>query len=926
MAVRTKLVILVLTSLITRNLCDNDVLKLSIDDSDLLRGSGEEKENLEKEIEIEDKSELEEYTTTEYATTDASYIVTFNDLRIDTTVESTTEDNGVVRTAVPEDIYNGSNIVKTETTTSPPTRATESMEGMSPRIAEFDGEETKQRSPKLTESARPEPQPQDRPVFDPSPTEAITPRATLRNWLEDPWLRAPAGLLVPLRSSALARASAVWDDLSGESLRLSDVVLVGYHANGINWRSRHNLQGNGVKNGYTAVSDALNKLLTKYQGLPETSDGTMQALISATKLVPYDSALFVLTDRAPGDLQRLPLAVRALVEKRLKVYTIWTNPSLPAFDIEHQLQGLKNVSKHTEGEVLMYTQQGLDMGLSDMDRMQLEVQAQPRQARLNTIEEDEKFETLLVRRGGGGATSLGIPVEYGVTALKIYIEGDVEHAVLYPPNDAPQVDLYNMTSVRAFSAASRTDELSPREVFLVFPGSDPQNDGLKVLPMKPVDSPSAQAGMWHLSVRCDTCNYHMRVLARAQLRFHASLKATDMLNIRIMGPVASVRESALVDEYGAELTKLPFSYQTIAGDGKNVPQDSPMTELEETIPLPNVKAERVYVRILGRDIRGEPFVRLSGPLNEPEVRMGRSTILESEDLERAEEANIAYARLRLGYNDSNVLPYNRATSQVMNQHGTILTAVQIGLSTRLYGTPGDNLQLHFEVTNYRDQSVRFSFEARGELRFLTGISPSSQTVLSGQTVNVVVSVGITNTAQPGARDLITFTAIGIDQVSISAYVYVVNTVDTVDVWAPELRHTFQGMCIGKQGDDCAQHIWSTTITARDASSGLLRLTSTPIGLVFDSNFISGTREEIRAIYRATCCAPRLSVTAVDANGNVNSYIIDISGYLSSASIAAITLSIFLAIAIIALIIFLIYWCVRRRKESRELPYSTSTRN
>lgn len=44
-------------------------------------------------------------------------------------------------------------------------------------------------------------------------------------------------------------------------------------------------------------------------------------------------------------------------------------------------------------------------------------------------------QTLLVRRGGGGAISLGIPVEYGVTALRIYIEGAVEHAVLYPPSD-----------------------------------------------------------------------------------------------------------------------------------------------------------------------------------------------------------------------------------------------------------------------------------------------------------------------------------------------------------------------------------------------------------------------------------------------------------------------------------------------------------
>lgn len=45
----------------------------------------------------------------------------------------------------------------------------------------------------------------------------------------------------------------------------------------------------------------------------------MRALASAAKLVPYDSALFVITDKGAGDPQRLPLALRALVEKRLKV-------------------------------------------------------------------------------------------------------------------------------------------------------------------------------------------------------------------------------------------------------------------------------------------------------------------------------------------------------------------------------------------------------------------------------------------------------------------------------------------------------------------------------------------------------------------------------------------------------------------------------
>lgn len=49
------------------------------------------------------------------------------------------------------------------------------------------------------------------------------------------------------------------------------------------------------------------------------SDSTMKALASASKLVPYDSALFLITDEGPADNQGLPLTLRSLVEKRLKV-------------------------------------------------------------------------------------------------------------------------------------------------------------------------------------------------------------------------------------------------------------------------------------------------------------------------------------------------------------------------------------------------------------------------------------------------------------------------------------------------------------------------------------------------------------------------------------------------------------------------------
>ncbi|XP_059050371.1 uncharacterized protein LOC131845338, partial [Achroia grisella] len=545
-----------------------------------------------------------------------------------------------------------------------------------------------------------------------------------------------------------------------------------------------------------------------------------------------------------------------------------------------------------------------------------------------------RFQTLLVRRGGGEAISLGVPVDSGVTALRIYIEGAVEHAVLYPPNDAPQIDLYNETSVSAFSPASKSEGQAPRDVYLVFPGVDLNMDTLSVIPAHPssLEQYSGMVGVWHLSVRCNTCDYRLCIAARAQLHFDIETDTPDMLKLRISGPVASIRDSLLIDEYGTELAKLPFTYQPMSTDNNGENIHVPITEVVAEVDLPTVKGSKVYAKIVGRDLQGDPFVRLAGPLSKSPERTGRSASIvfpdSRNDLEIAEEFNSRIYNQRLRYNDSNILPYSRAMSQVVNQGGALLTTVQIGLSTRLYGAPGDNLQLHFEVTNHRPQSVSFRFGAVGELRFLTGINPSSQTIQSGQTVNVIVSLTITASAQPGARDLVTFTAYGQEEVSISAYVYVVNSGEaTIDTWAPELRHNFQGTCYQRMGDDCAQHVWSASVIARDSIGGLLRLSSSPLGLMYDSNFIAGSREEVIATYRSTCCAPRVMVTAVDSFGNSNSYVIDISNYFTPAAIAAIVLSVLLAIAIIAFIIYLIYWCVKRQRKSRELPsYATSPRN
>ncbi|KAM3955527.1 uncharacterized protein ACR2FA_010565 [Aphomia sociella] len=864
---------------------------------------------------------------------------------IDTTETDSTLsiiDNNVYKTRDNiEDSINNIDGAKIEQTTQTTTKMMDDADDVAPRIADLEElEMVGQRSPKTENSEQK--QPTDKREYEKqSPPHAVSKSTTLRGWLEDSWLRPPAGILVPLRPVALNRALAVWNDLMvAGGLNVTDLVIIGYDSNGVTWRSRHNLQPSSSHSD-RAVSEALSKLLLKYQDVnsDDSTDGTMRALASAAKLVPYDSALFVVTDKGAGDPQRLPLALRALIEKRLKVYTIWTDPNYSTSESEIELQELRNISRHTEGDVLPYSLQVMEVdGTSNLateaklQQLDSVGMVQGRRARLNKNPEIDKLETLLVRRGGGEAISLGVPVDSGVTALRIYIEGAVEHAVLYPPNDAPQIDLYNSSSVSAFSPASKSEGQLPRDVYLVFPGVDLNMDMLSVIPARPStpEPQSAMVGVWHLSVRCDSCDYRLCIAARAQLHFDIETDTPGMLKLRISGPVASIRESLLVDEYGTELAKLPFSYQPSSnGQGDT---DMPTSEIVAEVDLPPVKGSKVYAKIVGRDLQGDPFVRLAGPLSKPPERTGRSASIvfpdSKNDLEVVEEENSMIYNEKLRYNESNILPFGRAVSQVVNQGGSLLTAVQIGLSSRLYGAPRDNLQLHFEVTNHREQAVSFRFGAVGELRFLQGISPLSQVIQSGQTANVIVSLTISSSAQPGARDLITFTAYGQEQVSISAYVYVVNSINAiVDTWAPELRHNFQGSCLQRMGNDCAQHVWSATIIARDAIGGLLRLSSSPLGVMYDSNFIAGSREEVIATYRATCCAPRVMITAVDAYGNANSYIVDISSYFAPAAIAAIVLSVILVIVLIALIVFLIHWCVRRRKESRELPsYATPSRN
>ncbi|KAG7306609.1 hypothetical protein JYU34_007979 [Plutella xylostella] len=661
---RTKVTLLVILNIIVKTQCDNDIVRptkyaMPIAEEPLLRSSDDRPERIIDDIApptIPDEEEVENalhittaapvFTENNYDQTDAVFTTASNtetiqdipealgltndetnlteDLpendrgneSIDVTTAVNYETAMATEVAVEKDDVDkqidtvDANIeeetddsIKTEATPTisspPPSPATttpaEDSPTLGPRVTRFEEDrDAGQRSPK-TEHSDPVIETRSFDVTKPRSSPQASQSATLRSWLEDPWLRAPPGLLVPLRPGALRRALAVWGDAAGTGLNVSDIVVIGYDANGVNWRSKHNLRHSSSDK---AVTEVLSKLLRKYQDVRTNdipSDGTMQALTLSSKLVPFDSALFIITDRGPADPQRGPLAVRALVEKRLKVYTIWTDPEYPSEESERSLQELRNISAHTEGDVLPYSLEVMDLdGMGEGKQLDV-LEPQARMAKLNSLT-DEKMETLLVKRGGGGAISLGVPVEAGVSALRIYIEGAVEHAVLYPPNDAPQIDLYNQTSVALYSRGSRTDGLSPRDVYLAFTG----DDSLSVLPVS-TRSP-ATAGVWHFSMRCDTCDYRLTIGATASIHFTTSLLDGDGIRLRVVGPVSTVRDSALVDEYGAELSKLTFSYQPAAGEGEHPRPGQQDQELVAEVPLPRVKASRVYAKIVGRDV------------------------------------------------------------------------------------------------------------------------------------------------------------------------------------------------------------------------------------------------------------------------------------------------------------------------------------
>ncbi|XP_037045802.1 uncharacterized protein LOC119081167 [Bradysia coprophila] len=250
-----------------------------------------------------------------------------------------------------------------------------------------------------------------------------------------------------------------------------------------------------------------------------------------------------------------------------------------------------------------------------------------------------------------------------------------------------------------------------------------------------------------------------------------------------------------------------------------------------------------------------------------------------------------------------------------------VTKIELGVQSQLLASPGQTVQIYYEVTNLREEPTFHNFQVVDEKRFLRALTPMSMWLAAGQTQSAIVTVYIPPNAQIGDKDKITFTSQGVGLASQAATLTVTSSTAIQDTRQPSMWWGFGSRCEGRTGaGQCASSVWSLEVSTQDTDTGILRVQSRPAGIIVRNAFTAGTNNEVKATYTSSCCTTRVTITSYDLAGNQRSHTVDVTEFiLNEASIAAIALGVVLLVILICLAIGLIVWCCKRRKASRELP-------
>ena len=133
-----------------------------------------------------------------------------------------------------------------------------------------------------------------------------------------------------------------------------------------------------------------------------------------------------------------------------------------------------------------------------------------------------------------------------------------------------------------------------------------------------------------------------------------------------------------------------------------------------------------------------------------------------------------------------------------------------------------------------------------------------------QKETVRVTIIVPQGSELGTKDKITLTSQGVVQASQAVMLTVANNAIN-DPWAPHIWYTYSTRCDWRQS--CVGGVWSVEVVARDYESGLMSIKSNPEGLLIRAPYVAGTNDEVKATFTASCCEPRVSITAYDLNRN-----------------------------------------------------------
>uniref|UniRef100_A0A6B2EC18 Putative conserved secreted protein n=1 Tax=Phlebotomus kandelakii TaxID=1109342 RepID=A0A6B2EC18_9DIPT len=225
----------------------------------------------------------------------------------------------------------------------------------------------------------------------------------VRSFLDDPYLRSPLAILTDTSPEPLRKAKLLWNATLRPASSI-DLVLVAFNSSGIsvtyNFKNTRTIMA-----GIESVRESLQ---------PGSEDKAFIGILRASELIPYDSAIFLSTDKIPQNPEFSQEAAIVLLKKRIRLYLIWfSKQSQDDNESPHTVTGgiLGEVALRTGGEIIHITDEAVEPN-----------------GNIGLV-------TLLLRNDLQGSHHFTLPIDTTAeTSLHVKIHGKVDEATLETPN------------------------------------------------------------------------------------------------------------------------------------------------------------------------------------------------------------------------------------------------------------------------------------------------------------------------------------------------------------------------------------------------------------------------------------------------------------------------------------------------------------